>query len=71
VILATPPGEWVLTIRDDGRGFDPQVAASPDTGHFGLVGMEERVQRLGGSMEVASKPGQGCNIRFGIPMERS
>ena len=71
VILATPPGEWVLTVTDDGSGFDPQAAAGPDTGHFGLVGMEERVQRLGGSIEVRSHPGQGCTVRLRIPMELS
>ena len=45
-----------ITVRvsDDGRGFDPQR-----TRGLGLLGMEERVKRLGGTLTVESKPGQG------------
>jgi len=48
-----------LRIRDDGRGFDPET-----TGHtgFGLQGIRERVDRLGGSLRLLSAPGQGTEL---------
>ncbi len=51
-----------LVIRDDGRGFDPATAAGPQQGHFGLQGMRERIKRLGGTITIASAPGQGTTI---------
>ncbi len=51
-----------LTISDDGVGFDPATAAGPQDGHFGLQGMRERIKRLGGRLEIASKPGRGTSI---------
>src|SRR5262249_39201025 len=52
-----------LTIRDDGRGIDP--AAGPG---FGIRGMQERVQALGGSYKVESARGRGTCIRIAIPL---
>jgi two-component system, NarL family, sensor histidine kinase UhpB len=52
-----------LTIRDDGRGIDP--AAPPG---FGLRGMQERVQALGGSYKVESARGCGTCVRIAIPL---
>jgi two-component system sensor histidine kinase UhpB len=52
-----------LTIRDDGRGIDP--AAVPG---FGVRGMQERVQALGGSYKVESARGRGTCIRIAIPL---
>jgi two-component system sensor histidine kinase UhpB len=52
-----------LTIRDDGRGIDP--AAVPG---FGIRGMQERVQALGGSYKVESVRGRGTGIRIAIPL---
>jgi PAS domain S-box-containing protein len=51
----------VLEVTDDGRGFDMQ----PETDHQGGVGlttMRERAERLGGSLEVHSAPGQGTTV---------
>ena len=55
-----------IEVADDGRGFDPSV---PNTGgHFGLDGMRERVQLLGGNFEVRSAPNQGTHIRASLPL---
>ena len=62
------PESLELTIEDDGMGFDPTAAPGPDSGHFGLSGMEERTHRSGGHFEVTSAPGQGCRIRIVIPL---
>lgn len=55
--------QLALTVRDDGRGIDP--GASPG---FGLRGMQERVQGLGGSYKVETAGGRGTCIRILIPL---
>jgi ligand-binding sensor domain-containing protein len=54
-----------LEVMDDGCGFVPAMEATP--GHFGLLGMRERAQRLGGWMEVESAPGEGTRVEALIP----
>jgi signal transduction histidine kinase len=55
-----------LSVRDDGRGFDP----NDETKGFGLTGMRERVELLGGELSVESAPGQGAVVRASIPARR-
>jgi signal transduction histidine kinase len=57
-------GVW-LRITDDGEGFDP--SEPPSDGSYGLIGMKERAEALGGSFEVASAPGQGTSVKIRIP----
>jgi signal transduction histidine kinase len=61
------PGCVVLKINDDGRGFDPAICAGPKEGHFGLLGIRERTERLGGRLQITSAPGTGTSIRVEIP----
>ena len=56
----------ILTIRDDGRGFDPATADGPKDGHFGLQGMRERIKRLGGQLEIKSAVGKGTIITASV-----
>ena len=56
-------GELVLTITDDGCGFDPTAAG---TG-IGLSSMRERAQAMGGSLSVESAPGRGATIHARLP----
>jgi signal transduction histidine kinase len=57
-----------VRVRDDGRGFDEQaVRRDPPAGHFGLNGMRERAETIGGSLDVWSKPGFGTEIAVNIP----
>jgi signal transduction histidine kinase len=53
-----------LDFRDDGRGFDP--ARKRDG--FGLVGMRQRVERMGGTLEIRSAPGEGSAICVTVPL---
>ena len=55
-----------LTVRDDGIGFDPQTARlrSAEGASFGLLGMQERVELLGGEFAVESRPGHGTSVRL-------
>jgi PAS domain S-box-containing protein len=61
-----------LTVRDDGAGFDPRAARqrSAEGASFGLPGMQERVELLGGELTVESRPGHGTSIRvrFAAPI---
>jgi signal transduction histidine kinase len=53
-----------LTVEDDGMGFDPSAL---DGHQFGLMGMRERAEELGGSFELVTAPGEGTRIRVTIP----
>jgi signal transduction histidine kinase len=58
-----------LTVRDDGRGFDPAAALARerDREHFGLKGIQERVAALGGTCDFSSQPGQGTVVTVSVP----
>jgi signal transduction histidine kinase/streptogramin lyase len=62
----------LLSVRDDGRGFDvAEALRRAATGrHLGLLGMRERVEALGGRLEIESTAGQGSEIRASIPLEQ-
>ena len=62
VLLAYGSGTVRLVVRDDGRGFDPAVAAG-----FGLAGMRARVEQVAGTMTVRSEPGTGSTIELEVP----
>ena len=51
------------TVTDDGRGFVPGTQRGMEQGHFGMVGMRERIERLGGSLSIESSPGKGTTVR--------
>ena len=51
-----------FTVVDDGRGFDPEKARGTDEGHFGLIGMRERVKAFNGTITITSSPGNGTEI---------
>ena len=54
-----------LCVRDDGRGFNPELQRGKG---FGLVGMRERIQSLGGQLTIASRPGQGTEVIAVVPL---
>jgi signal transduction histidine kinase len=62
-----------LAVRDDGLGFDvaKTLEQAPSCGHLGLLGMRERVQILGGDIEVESEAGRGTRIRILLPAARA
>ncbi|MGN6513202.1 MAG: sensor histidine kinase, partial [Lysobacteraceae bacterium] len=63
VALAADADGLLLTVRDDGRGFDPA-----HSGGLGLVTMRERAQQVGGTLEIDTKPGTGSCVRARIPL---
>ena len=52
-------GRILLSVRDNGCGFNPASCGGPLQGHFGLEGIRNRLCRLGGEMTIKSEPGKG------------
>lgn len=57
--------ELVVTIRDNGRGFDP----SKERDGNGLRNMTKRAREAGGQFKVESRPGEGCAMEFRVPLQ--
>jgi len=66
VELTLVPERVQLVIEDDGKGF--RTRKIPE-GHFGLIGMKERVKLLGGKINISSTPTVGTIIEVTIPLE--
>ncbi len=61
---------FMVLIEDDGIGFDlVALAVAPDNGRgLGLIGMQERIDLVGGRLEIDTAPGQGTRIRVQVPL---
>ncbi|HEX6687244.1 MAG TPA: sensor histidine kinase, partial [Solirubrobacterales bacterium] len=57
-------GELVLSVTDDGKGFDP----AEGTSGFGLAGMRERAELVGGELQVESTPDGGTRVMASVPL---
>jgi len=66
VSLRQAEGQLILSVADDGCGFDPASVAAGE--HFGLVGMRERVVALQGVLDIDSAPGEGTRINVQLPL---
>jgi len=62
------PREVRLEVVDDGCGFTVSAENSEATGHYGLLGMRERIEQFGGSFLVRSKPGEGTSVVARLPL---
>jgi signal transduction histidine kinase len=58
-----------LTIRDNGRGFDPHALGEAEG--LGMTNMRERANLVGGNFDVQSKPGGGTRVGATIPLTES
>jgi PAS domain S-box-containing protein len=67
VNLERSASEIVLTVQDDGRGFDP--AQAPNAGSFGLIGLRERAYLVGGDLAIDSAPGRGTRVELRVPVK--
>lgn len=70
VALAYRPRELVMTLVDDGCGFDPHSLEKTNGRHFGLKGMKERIERSGGKFRLTSSVGKGVHIEVRVPRNR-
>jgi signal transduction histidine kinase len=69
VALLYGPEGVVVTIEDDGKGFDVEqtFTSAEGRGHFGVVGMRERAEAAGGQLVVRSELARGTIVRASIP----
>lgn len=65
--LALGEGEIVISVRDNGRGFDAS-AMRPEPGH-GLHNLRVRLKRVGSELVITSKPGQGTSVEMRVPLQ--
>ena len=64
--------EVVIDIEDDGRGFDPAAAPRPEGRRpWGLMGIGERAELLGGAAHIDSAPGKGTRVTVRVPLPRA
>jgi signal transduction histidine kinase len=60
--------QFRVRVRDDGRGIDPGILEKGSRdGHWGLLGMRERAQKIGGQLEFWSQPGTGTEVELTVP----
>ena len=64
VSMAASNGQVKVSVRDDGKGFDPNATSGSA---YGLEGMRFRVEAKGGTMALVSRPGQGTLIQVSLP----
>jgi signal transduction histidine kinase len=64
--LSFDRAETALRVRDDGPGFDVQEAMAVGAGHFGLLGMRERAEKIRADFTICSAPGQGTEIAVAV-----
>lgn len=57
-----------LRIKDNGHGFEQDGVFASLGGHFGLIGMRERAERLGGELHLESSPGAGTEVEVKVPL---
>lgn len=56
-----------ILVRDDGCGIDPQILVSGRDGHWGLSGMRERAEQIGGRLQLSSSPMAGTEVELSVP----
>ncbi len=69
ITIRPEPGGIAVQVRDDGVGFDAAAMLGPDRHQstFGLLGMQERLAAVDGTLEIQSQPGQGTRLRIFVP----
>jgi len=66
ISLAQSGGQLILAVADNGRGMAPD--ATEKRGHFGLLGIAERVRAFAGELQISSRPGEGTTLSVSIPL---
>jgi signal transduction histidine kinase len=72
VEIAYDQNKWRIRVRDNGRGIDSQVLESggkPD--HWGMSGMRERATKIGGQMQIWSRPEAGTEVELSVPESKA
>jgi signal transduction histidine kinase len=67
VVMRYAPVGFHLSVRDDGAGMDQHILETGRDGHWGLVGMRERAEKIGAQLRVFSRPSAGTEIELDVP----
>lgn len=69
VLVVFSPAELMVQVQDNGKGFTPpeRVSDLVAAGHYGLMGMQERAELIGGRLAIQSTPGVGTTIELRLP----
>ncbi|GAH88540.1 unnamed protein product, partial [marine sediment metagenome] len=59
-----------MIVRDNGQGFTPSDFEESPTGYHGLNIIRERVEGIGGSLNISTAPGEGTELRVSLPIEK-
>jgi signal transduction histidine kinase len=62
------PNELTVTVSDNGSGFHAADTTLPAKGHFGLQGMRERANQIGGTLNLESSPDSGTTVTLTVPL---
>lgn len=71
ITLSYEAAAIVLSVADDGCGFDPDQVRTGGLGHFGLRSLRSRVGKIRGTLEIISAPGKGATVRVSVPLGSS
>ncbi|OGO28895.1 MAG: hypothetical protein A2136_09575, partial [Chloroflexi bacterium RBG_16_54_11] len=73
ISLGLHENEVYLRLHDDGQGFTPEkyTDGSVDMQHWGLIGIQERIELVGGSLNITSSPEHGTTLQVSAPLTRS
>jgi len=66
IVIRREQERLVVIVQDDGKGFDPEM-----TRGLGLLGMQERVNRLDGTLQINSEPGKGTILNLILPLQQA
>ena len=67
VLLSYGERQLRVRVQDNGRGMAEETLDSPRTGHYGMAGMQERSERLGGDFSIMSRVGEGTEVNLWVP----
>jgi signal transduction histidine kinase len=59
----------ILRVEDDGVGFAEKPQDTMMSTHFGILGMQNRVEKIGASLDIRSSPGNGCQVTIKLPLK--
>jgi signal transduction histidine kinase len=70
ISMGAQENEVYLRIQDDGHGFNPAQISneSMDMQHWGLIGIQERIELVGGRMSIFSSPERGTTLQVNAPL---
>jgi signal transduction histidine kinase len=67
VLLSYGERELRIRVQDNGRGISEETLNLRRPGHYGIAGMRERAERLGGSISIRSRVGEGTEVNLSVP----